>query len=661
MRLMSARWVVVAAMISLLPLPAQARKKKLSLAELAALEWKLEQATNSLTKEASVAKRKKALAQLAAIDDPRVIKPLAMALKEDPDAKLRLAAAEALSKHRTPEVKGVLLLASKADPSSDVRAVAKRALPRMRRMQPAQLPLKAQKFSKPSTVNGAVIRKTLQLPGGSARKWAIWAANGTKFRGREALVKAHLKYDPSARVRRAAAQVISRIAKKRALPALIAAISADGDPAVRFSIAREIAKYNDAGALAALQKIAADDADATVKAEAKDLLEPSTPVGQRLLKMRIRLLRSSSPAVRVRALSELSGFTDWRAMVPMSCALLTDKSATVRKAAARTLTNMHDQSVLTALRVAAIIEPDAAQKKAVRKLLVGLRKKVDALVKQLRRGDVNQRALAARALGNAAYPQGLSALITAIKDKDARVRLAAINGLTNYNKKAAFDALRTAGSDKDRRVRKAVDAFFKRRDRLKGWRKFFKDSNRLVTKTMDPNPTWRADAAIGLGVAGAERTLGSLLNLLRADKSEEVRLAAAWALVLMASTAGEKALKKAAAKDKSQRVRLAARKYLVIHKVGVSDLVNQLADSSASVRRDAAEALSLRASSKVMHHLIKSAMCDADPQVRSAAMRGLARIGRPLAKNVIRLARSRDPVPHVKRVATMMYILAGGK
>jgi HEAT repeat protein len=129
----------------------------------------------------------------------------------------------------------------------------------------------------------------------------------------------------------------------------------------------------------------------------------------------------------------------------------------------------------------------------------------------------------------------------------------------------------------------------------------------------------------------------------------------------MASPASEKALKKAAAKDKSQRVRLAARKYLVIGKVSVNDLLGQLRDESADVRRDAAEALSLRANSKVLHHLIRSAMCDPSADVRRTALRGLARIGNPLARNVIQTAQARDPDRWVKRTAMMMYILAGGK
>jgi HEAT repeat protein len=642
--------------------PAAQGRKKPSLAELAALEWKLEQATNTLVSATDPAARKKALADLSTIDDPRVIKPVATALREDPSAAIRQQAAAVLAKHKTPESKGLLTLASQADPDDAVRRAAKQALGKFpRRMEVAALPQKARRYRPPKgKPSKKMITAALDHPSGDARLWAIKRCRKLGFSGRESLVKKVLLGDPSARVRGRAAQVLTGIAGKRALKALVRA-TADGDSSVRFHIARQLATFHDPGALLALQKLAQEDAHEDVRAEARDLLEPTTTVGKRLLAQRIKRLGSQNPAERIKALDELATSTHWRTMVPMSCALLSDPSALVRTSAATTLTNMHDASVLTALRVSAMIEPDAKLRNNVRNLLRGLRRRVDGLIKQLGSKNANQRLLAARALGQAAYPPGLDALIRATKDKDPRVRRVVVRGLRNFADERADKALRVASSDGDAEVRRIVDRHFKQRERLKGWRTFFRDTNRLVTKTMDKNPAWRSVAAVGLGVSGAESAMTSLVELLFNDKVEAVRLAAAWSLVLMASDASDKALRKAAAKDKSERVRLAARKYLVIDKVGLDDLIGQLADPSASVRQDAAEALSLRATSKVLHHLIRAAMCDDEPGVRGAALRGLARIGNPLARTVINTAQFRDPDPHVKRVAMMMYILAGGK
>jgi len=183
----------------------------------------------------------------------------------------------------------------------------------------------------------------------------------------------------------------------------------------------------------------------------------------------------------------------------------------------------------------------------------------------------------------------------------------------------------------------------------------------VVMKTSDKDPTWRAHAAIALGISGAETAVGTLAQLLLHDKVEDVRLAAAWGLVLMAAERGEIALKKAGSKDKSEKVRLTARKYLVIDKVSLDDLVKQLTDTNADVRQDAAEALSLRPRGTILNPMIKAAVCDPEPQVRAAAMRGLARVGNPLARTAIKVALSRDPSKEVRKMAFMMYILAGGK
>lgn len=653
--------IVGAALLVVAAAPAQA--KKLSLAELAALEWKLEQGSKTLTTNPDVAARKKALDDLASIKDPRTAKPLALALKEDPDASVRLKAAEALAELKSPEAKGLLTMTSTSDPAANVRARATELLKKFpRRMTVAALPTKGRRFRSPrGKLTGKLLRKILTSPSGDARLWAVRKIGRVKFKGRAPLLETHLFNDPSARVRAEAARWLRKIRRKRALPTLIKAVG-DGNPLVRFEVARLIAEFDDSGALKVLQSVAQNDTNKDVKAEARELLEPKTKAGKRLLAMRIKKLRSPNPGDRVTAINELAGFTHWRAMLPMACALLSDKSAPVRTTAAKVLTDMHDSSILTALRVSAVTEPDKKIKRLVRKQVGALRRKVDNLIKQLTRSkDPAERALAARFIGQAAYPPGLKPLIKATKDKSPKVRLAVAEALQNYTTTAAIDALKVIGTDKDARVRKEVDTYFKKQRRLHKYRSFFKDSNRVVMKTSDKDPKWRADASIALGISGAETAVGTLAQLLLHDKNVTVRLAAAWSLVLMASERGELALKKAGEKDKSEKVRLTARKFLVIDKVSLEDLIKQLRDESAQVRQDAAEALSLRPKKVTLNPMIRAAMCDAEPAVRSAAMRGLARIGNPMARTAIKVAMTRDPSKRVRRVAYMMYILAGGK
>jgi HEAT repeat protein len=231
----------------------------------------------------------------------------------------------------------------------------------------------------------------------------------------------------------------------------------------------------------------------------------------------------------------------------------------------------------------------------------------------------------------------------------------------NFTGGKAKDALKLVGADPDAKVRSAIERYFRRQQDLKRWRSFYKNPARVVMRTTDKNPVWRRDAAIALAMAGAEQAAENLAQLLLSDKDESVRLAAAWAMVLMANARCAKALKHAAAKDPSARVRQTARKYLIISKVSLDDLVSQLQDDDAAVRQDAAEALSLRATGKVLNHVVRAAVCDSAPGVRAAALRAIARIGTSMGKSVIRSAMSRDPDRQVRRTAMVMYILAGGK
>lgn len=643
------------------PEPAAARKKKLSLAQIAALEWKLEQASNALAQKADVKARLAALGELASVDDPRVVPPLARAVREDPDAKVRRRAVELLGKIKTPEAKGILQLTVEGDPDKGVRTAAKEALKKYpRRMKPARLPLHERAYKPPKKVTSKAVYAALELPSADARLWAVDQFAAKRIKGRERTMKLHLRKDPSARVRVRCAEVLAKVGGKRSLPSLVKA-TGDGEPAVRFAVARALSSYDDAGAVKVLQTMAARDPSRDVRAEAADLLEPSTEAGRRLLRQRITKLSSANPGQRITALEQLSKFTQWRAMVPMACTLLRDENTRVRQAAAAALSDMHDTSVLTAMRVAAVIEPDKAQRNRVRALLKTLRRRVDQLIKQLSDDDPAKRVHAARALGQAAYPPGLGPLIKALSDKNARVRRAVALALTNFEGKKARAALERASSDADKQVRKIVAQYIKRRNWFKRWRKFYKDVNRLVTKTTDKNPAWRIRAAVALGVAGAERTTYNLIQLLKKDKDEAVRLAAAWALVLMGNKGSEKALHRAAKDDPSERVRLAARKYLVIGKVSPDDLKQQIMSKDKQVRADAAEALSLRATRDVQYHLIRAAMCDPVAHVRSAAMRGLARIATPLARTVLDTATARETDKQVKQTALVMYILAGGR
>ena len=664
----NAQWIMLAGLVALsapsaveAKAPRPKKKQKMSLAEIAALEWKLEQASTELVNGRSPTARASALEQLAKISDPRVIAPLSRSLQEDPSAQVRTRALALLSPFKTPQVKGLLALAAAADPDAAVRAAATAALKRFpRAMRPSTLSLTPRPFAAPKSPNAQSLVQMMSLAHGEARLWALAELAKQGYPRLDKLLRGALQGDPAARVRARAAQLLGARSKSPH-PALLAATT-DGDARVRLAIASELARYGAPRALAALQAMVRAEQNAATRRELEELLEPATAVGRLLLGQRIARLRSNEVSERTAALDALSALRHWRAMVPMACTLLRDPSAAVRAHASTRLTHLHDSSVLTALRTAAVIERDPKLRSRLRKLLVGLRKRVDGLVSQLAAAEPAARAQAAQLLGQAAYPQGLKPLLAlAASDANLRVRRSAVKALTNYSAAPANALLAKAAGDPDPEIRRIASGHRKSEAAFEGWRRFYQDTNRMIVKTTDPSGIWRRDAALALGVRGAERAAYRLIHLLAKDPDEEVRLAAAWSLVLMASEKAEQALKRAAAKDASKRVRLAARRFLVIDKVSVDELRQQLASGEDAVRADAAEALSLRTAGATRYDLVSAAMCDRNPIVRASALRGLARLGDGLARVVLRSTLHRDPDATVRRSALVMYILAGGK
>lgn len=637
-----------------------AAQKKMSLADIAALEWKLEQATKTLQTDVAITARTNALKELATLDDPRTIPLLALSLKEDPATEIRAAALKRLVHWKTPEVKGALTLASLSDPAASIRTAAKQELAKLSRMTVAAIDYPKSAFVAPKALP---MEKELSAwvahPSSKARAWLIESLDRANHAQRVTLGK-RLFQDPASEVRIRAARVVSQAAKAESLTILTERLG-DGDPAVRFEIARLISTYDSPAALAVLQTAIQQEQDKQVKAEIKELLEPSTAVGKRLLQKRIEELRSSNVSTRLTALDALSSFSEWQAMLPMACTLLEDESVSVRAKTAEVLSSMHDTSVLTALRIAAVSEPDAKLREKIRNLVQGLKSNVDTLLKTLEQGSPIDRAQAARALGQAAYPNALEKLIQASRDKEVKVRRSVARALGNFEDPKAFEALSQLLADSQKEVNEIASAHLQQQKRLEGWRNFYNNPNKLVAKTSDSDAVWRADAIVALGISGAERSANVIMRLLEHDSDERVRLAAAWALVLMASDHAEAALRKAAEKDSSDAVRLAAQRFLVIGKVSLDDLVNQLRDKEASVRAQAAEALALRATQTIQPALVRAVMCDSSASVRAAALRGLARLANPLSRTVLKVAAARDLDATVRKLALMMYILAGGK
>ncbi len=377
------------------------------------------------------------------------------------------------------------------------------------------------------------------------------------------------------------------------------------------------------------------------------------------LQQALKVLASPVANNRIAALGALSRQSGWKAARPMACTLLNDADLSVRQAAASHLGRMHDLAGVTAMRAAAVLETDTSLKQKLRTILMGLRQRVDALSRQVQDPDPNRREAAVKALAMGAYAQALVPLLKAMQDADAKVRLRAVEGLRQFAKPKARAALAAAMRDSDANVRKTTSTYIQEHQRLAGWRAFYRSYLRVIKHSESTDVTRRIDSVVALGVSGETNAVKRLSKMMLSDPDEGVRIAVAWALVLLGKKRGEAAMRIAVDNDSSEKARKAIRAYLDITKADVDALVKGLSSADSAERQQSAASLSLRPTKAVRPHLVKSALCDPDTSVRAVALRGLARGGDPLSLTTIKLLMFRDPAPDVQRVATMMYVLVG--
>lgn len=362
---------------------------------------------------------------------------------------------------------------------------------------------------------------------------------------------------------------------------------------------------------------------------------------------------------RLDAVRELARHRNWQAAPPMSCALLRDSEVDVREAAAKALTHAwHDQVVNHALRLAGRMETNSALRAKIKAGAAGLKQEVTGLLAQLSSADQNQRLAAVQALSMAGYKETVMGLIRAAGDVDPGVRLFALQGLRAFNSAQARSKIQAATRDGDANVARAARGFLDERKRLAAWRGFHMSYMKVVKKTSSRYPAWRADAAVALGISGADSAINRLEQMLRGDPEASVRLAAAWSLMVLGTPRSMAAVRGSSRSDSDPRVRRTCAGFLQLKSLNFKQEILKLSDKLGEFRLQAAQTLALRSDEpSTLYPLARSALCDPSAHVRMAALTGLAREGSPLANEAIRLAMFRDGADDVRRFAMMLHVL----
>ena len=145
------------------------------------------------------------------------------------------------------------------------------------------------------------------------------------------------------------------------------------------------------------------------------------------------------------------------------------------------------------------------------------------------------RAGALLALGQLRRPALLPLLVDHLKDRRSVVRFAARRALLDFGP-AALAALPPFLGSRSARIRRGVIAIL--RD--------FGAVSALLHALDHSSPGTRADAARALGTVGSPRATARLIAALEADAADEVRRAAAWALLELGDRRAIPALTRAA-------------------------------------------------------------------------------------------------------------------
>lgn len=510
----------------------------------------------------------------------------------------------------------------------------------------------------PRTATGSTARPTAQQDARPSNTDLTSSDRETRRRAVEELGKSAdernvgplsevLRNDRDFLVRSAAADALGALRSKQGVAPLIAALR-DSNAEVRTSAALALARLNDPSAASALRPLL-KDAEALVRSAAAQALgkinaadalpeltallsdpEPEVRTGAaealgalanpRAVDGLILALADKNLYVRSRSATALGKIGDARAVPPI-VELLKDADRTVRASAADALGKFRDRRAVQPL-IDALRDRDGfvRQNAAFALGKIGDESAADALADCLRDEDGRVRGRAVDALGVLAVPRTVETVSDALRDSDSLVRTQAAQALGNYKEERAVDALVQALSEADPILRRrAVESLGKIGEN--------KALPALQSAIADANPTVRSSAVAAFARVGKAGAVPTLIETLKSDDAQ-TRNAAAFALGQMKSNEVFNAVLKFiggldAGKVVERRATLAG--FFTAFGDTAQPLAAARAAADASERRGALYAGTFVLNAPEAETWLKSALADAAPEVRRAALESLAR------------------------------------
>lgn len=422
--------------------------------------------------------------------------------------------------------------------------------------------------------------------------------------------------DSNAEVRTSAALALARLNDPSAVSALRPLLK-DAEALVRSAAAQALGKLNAADALPELTALLAD-AEPEVRTGAAEAL--GALASPRAVDSLIAALADKNLYVRSRSATALGKIGDARA-VPAIVELLKDADRTVRASAADALGKFRDRRAVQPL-IDALRDRDGfvRQNAAFALGKIGDESAADALADCLRDEDGRVRGRAVDALGVLAVPRTVETVSDALRDSDPLVRTQAAQALGNYKEERAVDALVQALSEADPILRRrAVESLGKIGEN--------KALPALQSAMADANPTVRSSAVAAFARVGKTTAVPTLIETLKSDDAQ-TRNAAAFALGQMKSNDVFSAVLKFigdldAGKVVERRATLAG--FFTAFGDTAQALTAARAAADANERRGALYAGTFVLNAPEAETWLRSALADAAPEVRRAALESLAR------------------------------------
>lgn len=302
-----------------------------------------------------------------------------VALLEDPDASVRLTAAQSLSYLQDPAAVAALAKALKEDTDPRVREAAASALGEIDDTRAVPHLVDALRTERVSKVRTKIVDALQELDDPRATSAVIVALK-----------------DPSAEVRRAAVSALDEFEDASALSALEALVR-DPDTDVRRRLASALGTLDQSSSLDAII-ILTKDVDAEVRAQAVEALDDIEDA--RVVPALIAALGDRNAQVRQHAADGLGNVEGMRSAPRALLDALGDSNADVRRAAANSLGSIGDEAAVPALKRLLTNSNVETRREAAEALKeIGGAEAVESLLALLKDSDAEIRRTAAEALG----------------------------------------------------------------------------------------------------------------------------------------------------------------------------------------------------------------------------------------------------------------------